>query len=97
MQLRRLDVQNSLTAVRCGTTSLLHNEREGSGLVQKTQFATFILAIGWIREQPTAEQIAMEIGNEGTDIACVHRLPVSVLTAIIAHQVLDVGLPLAVV
>ncbi len=39
----------------------------------------------------------MEIGDERSDIACVHGLTVPVLSAVVVHEILHRRLPLTVV
>src|SRR5687767_8431307 len=72
MQLGRMDIQHTLRPISGGATGLLDDERERIGLVKKPQLAAPVPAVGRIREESAAEEVAMEIGNERADVARVH-------------------------
>src|SRR5947209_2162097 len=97
MQLRRLDVEDPLDAIGRRTASLLNDESEWVRLVQKTEFAVIVSAVGRVGEQSTTEEIAVEIRYQRADVTRIHRLAISLLAAVVAHQILDLRLPLAVV
>src|SRR6478609_8922599 len=97
MQLGRMNVQNSLVAIGGGAAGLLDDERERTGLVKQAQLASLVLAVRRIGKEAAAEEVAVEIGDEGPDVAGVHRLAISVLASVITHQRLDIRLPLRLV
>src|SRR5690349_17162234 len=77
MELRGLDVENAVRAIACRAAGLFDDERERIGLVQKTQLSLGRLAVGRVREDAAAEQIAVEIGDERTDVPCAERAPIA--------------------
>ena len=97
MQLGRLDIEDPLDAIGRGSASLLDDESKRVRFVKQTKLAALVSAVGWVREQSTPKKVAVEIGDERADIACIHRLAISILTTVVAHQILDVRLPLTVV
>src|ERR1700681_2353732 len=97
MQLGGLNVENALMSIRGGTTSLLDDESERARFIEKAELAMGVAAIGRIGEEPAAKEIAVEIGDERSNVAGAHRLTVTILSTIVAHQVLNVRLPLDVI
>src|SRR5688500_11786583 len=97
MQLGGLDVQDSLDAIGRGPASLLDDERERVGLVKEPELPPLVFPVRGVSEEPAAQKVAVEIGDERADVAGIHRLPVSVLPTIVAHELLDSGFPLALI
>ena len=64
MQLGGRDVEDSTLPVAGGAARLLRDESERVGLVQQPQLALGTLALGRVREDAAAEQVAMEISYE---------------------------------
>ena len=84
MQALRHDVEHRPAAVGRPAPRLLHHERERRRLVQQAQLALGIVGRGRIEEDAAGDEIAMEIGDEGPDVARVLRLD-------LALAVLEIG------
>src|SRR5712672_3462176 len=97
MQLGGLNVQNALMSIGGGATGLLDDEREWTRLIEKAELPVSVPAIGRVSEETAAKEIAVKIGDEGANVTSAHRLAVAILSAIVAHQALNVRLPLNVV
>src|SRR5687767_14480785 len=69
MQVGRLHVQQARLAVDRRTARLLADEREWIRLVEKPQLPLGALAAVRIAEHATAEEVAMEVGDERADVA----------------------------
>src|SRR5690625_564544 len=84
-----LDIEDSLLAVGCQTAGLLENKGERIGLVHQAELAFGVALRGRINVDAAFDQVAMEVGDEGTDI------PGGVRTrahAIVPLQPLDIPL-----
>src|SRR5690348_10940786 len=68
------DVEHPLEAVARGAPRLLHDEAEWIRLVKEAELSLRRLAIRRIREDAAAEQIPVEVRDEGTDVAHAQRL-----------------------
>ena len=64
VQLVRHDVEDVRLAVGRRSTSRFNHEGERVRLVEQSQLAARALRVGRVREQPAAEQVAMEVGHE---------------------------------
>src|SRR5438046_4252132 len=74
MQPHRHDADHGPEAVCPPAPRLLYHERERRRLVQQAQLALGIVGRGRIEEDAAGDEIAMEIGDEGPDVARVFRL-----------------------
>src|SRR5258708_7611740 len=86
MQLGRHDVEHPMRAVARATPSLLADEGERICLVEQPELPDGHLAIPRITEDASAEQVAMKVGDERSNVAHAQRLPISLEAAILAHQ-----------
>src|SRR3989441_12919709 len=82
------DVENRTAAVRRPPPRLLHHERERRGLVQQPQLALGILGVGGIKKDATRDEVAMEVGDEGADVARVPGLDLALAVLERRHDTL---------
>ncbi len=69
MQLGRFDVHDPAKTVGGLAAGLLHQKRHGVALIEQAQLAVRGVGAGRIDVDAALEQVAMKIGNQGTDIA----------------------------
>ena len=65
-----LNIENSLIPIRCNSTRLFCNKRDGVGFVQQPKFPRALGLRRWVEKDPTLKQRPMEIRNHGTNVPC---------------------------
>ena len=65
----RHPLEDRTAAVGGGAAGLLDDEGEGVRLVEQAQLAAGGLAVGGIEEDAALEQVAVEVGDQGADVA----------------------------
>src|SRR5687768_8787144 len=94
MQRPRLNVENSIPSVGRGPSSLLNNKRHRVGFVSEAELSVGILEVGGIEEYSTRDQVTMEIGDQGTDVAALlSRHPVGEIAVKGPHRPLGAAIP----
>ena len=68
MQTGRFEVQNTVGSICGHATRLLNDHREGIALIEQAQFPLGIFAGCRIEEDPTLDQIPMNIGHQRSDV-----------------------------
>src|SRR5690349_2556124 len=89
MKLRWVHVENALSAVGCESTRLLDDEGQWVRLIEQSELAVRIATVTRVAEHTAAEEVAMEIGDERTDIAHTERLSRTADAPVTPHQLLD--------
>src|SRR5690349_7466719 len=97
MEIGRHEIENALHSICRRSSCLFDNERKRIRFVQETELPLRRDSTCRVSEQSAAEKIAMEVGNERSDIAHVHRLSLAVESAIPAHQCAHVVGPMLLI
>src|SRR5437868_6090191 len=93
MQLHRQHVEHTNGAVARRATRLLDDEAEWVRLVQQAELSFGRLAVRRIGEDAAAEEIAMEIGDERSNVAHAQRLGAALEATVAPHQRLHCLVP----